>query len=137
MDVKPLEVEVRWRDKVAVLELRGEIDGFSEAALGAAYAETGNAGTVVLDFARVAYINSSGIALIVGLLAKARASHRPVLACSLSPHYAEIFEITRLSDFMGIFPDEESAVGEAVSKRSTGEKQTEKTGREKEETRRP
>jgi anti-anti-sigma regulatory factor len=45
-------------------------------------------------------------------LAKARASHKRLLACNLSEHYVEIFNITRLSDFMGIFPDEQSAVSE-------------------------
>ena len=49
----------------------------------------------------------------MGLLAKARAAHRSLLACNLSEHYVEIFNITRLSDFMSIFPDEESAVVEA------------------------
>ena len=46
------------------------------------------------------YINSTGIALIVGLLAKARASKRCLLAYGLSDHYVEIFNITRLSDFV-------------------------------------
>jgi len=45
----------------------------------------------------VGYINSTGIALIVGLVARARASHRSLLACNLSEHYVEIFNITRLS----------------------------------------
>jgi anti-sigma B factor antagonist len=61
----------------------------------------------------VDYINSTGIALIVGLLAKARASRRSLLACNLSQHYVEIFNITRLSDFVSVFPDEESALSEA------------------------
>jgi len=50
------------------------------------------------------------IALIVGLLAKARASGIEMRAFGLSPHYREIFEITRLADFLAINPDEESAV---------------------------
>jgi anti-anti-sigma factor len=58
----------------------------------------------------VDYINSTGIALIVGLLARARKSHRRLLACGLSEHYIEIFQITRLADFMTVFPDEKSAV---------------------------
>jgi anti-sigma B factor antagonist len=49
----------------------------------------------------------------VGLLARARASKRRLLACNLSEHYMEIFDITRLSDFMSVFPDEESAISEA------------------------
>ena len=47
----------------------------------------GDARTVVLDFADVDYINSTGIALIVGLLAKARRSTATVRAFGLSEHY--------------------------------------------------
>ena len=47
------------------------------------------------------------------LLAQARASKRRLLACNLSEHYVEIFEITRLSDFISVLPDEESAIAEA------------------------
>ena len=56
----------------------------------------------MLDFSRVDYINSTGIALVVGLLAKARAAHIPLTAVGLSDHYREIFTITRLSDFIEI-----------------------------------
>ena len=70
----------------------------------------GDPTTVVLNFAHVDYINSTGIALIVGLLARARKEHRTVRAFGLSEHYRQIFDITRLSDFMGIYPDEDSAV---------------------------
>jgi anti-anti-sigma factor len=107
-------VEVRLESDVAVLDLMGEINGFAEEALNTAYqqAHAKDTNTILLNFEGVDYINSTGIALIVGLLAKARASHKRLLACNLSEHYVEIFNITRLSDFMGIFPDEQSAVSE-------------------------
>ena len=115
MAVRHLEAEVRHKRTVVVLDLRGEINGFAQEALDAAYseAESNDPETILLNFEGVDYINSTGIALIVGLLAKARASHKRLLACNLSEHYVEIFNITRLSDFMGIFPDEQSAVIEA------------------------
>ena len=65
-------------------------------------------GQLLLDFANVEYINSTGIALIVGLLARARTDQRPVSARGLSEHYREIFEITRLSDFMTILAEDSS-----------------------------
>lgn len=115
MAVRHLNVEVRREGSVAVLDLAGEINGFAEEALNAAYAEAEakEPQTILLNFEGVDYINSTGIALIVGLLARARATHRRLLACNLSEHYVEIFNITRLSDFMSVFPDEESAVAEA------------------------
>jgi anti-anti-sigma factor len=95
-----------------VVDMRGEINGFAEEALNAAYAEAEahGSGAILLNFEDVDYMNSTGIALIVGLLARARASKRSLLACGLSDHYVEIFNITRLSDFMSVFKDEESAI---------------------------
>jgi anti-sigma B factor antagonist len=114
MAVRHLEAEVRQERGGVILDLRGEINGFAQEALDAAYAEADakDTKTILLNFEGVDYINSTGIALIVGLLAKARASHKRLLAFGLSDHYVEIFEITRLSDFMSVFPDEESAMRE-------------------------
>ena len=112
MPAKHLEATVRQEPGVAVMDLTGEINGFAQEALDAAYAEaeSNDPGAILLNFEEVDYINSTGIALIVGLLAKARVSKRRLVAYGLSDHYVEIFEITRLSDFMGVFPDEESAM---------------------------
>ena len=70
---------------------------------------------VVLNFEGAGYINSTSIAVIVGILARARAAGIQVRAYGLTPHYREIFEITRLADFMAINPDEDSAVSGALS----------------------
>jgi anti-anti-sigma factor len=112
MAVRHLEAEVRQERGGVVLDLRGEINGFAQDALDAAYAEaeSNDSEVILLNFEGVDYINSTGIALIVGLLAKARVSKRRLVAYGLSDHYVEIFEITRLSDYMGVFPDEESAI---------------------------
>ena len=56
-----------------MIELTGDVDRDAEAALDAAYAQVGKTESVVLDFTGVDYINSTGIAVIVGLLARARA----------------------------------------------------------------
>ena len=100
-----LEARVQRGDGIATVALAGDVDGGAREALDAAYTEAAGAATLLLDFGDVAYINSTGIALIVGLLARARAQERPVSACGLSEHYREIFEITRLSDFMTILAD--------------------------------
>ena len=108
---------VRRRDGVAVIDLAGDVDASAEPALERAWAEaTADAPeAVVLNFAGPGYINSTGIALIVGVLAKGRAAGIEVRAFGLTPHYREIFEITRLADFMTIYPDEATATTEAAS----------------------
>jgi len=97
-------VKVQVRDDTPVLELCGDINGFAEDALHEAFdeAETHGGSEIRFDFDQVTYINSTGIALIVGLLARARKSKRAIVATGLSEHYREIFTITRLSDFMEI-----------------------------------
>jgi anti-anti-sigma factor len=106
------KAQVRNNAGVATIDMQGEINSFAEAALSAAYsqAENNNPARVVLNFTGVDYINSTGIALIVGLLARARKSHRGMAVFGLTDHYKEIFQITRLSDFMTIYADEAAAV---------------------------
>jgi anti-anti-sigma factor len=110
------EATTRVLPGAAVIELSGEVDGSAAGVLTDAYQTAVGAGaelgTVVLDFAAVDYINSTGIALIVSVLARARAERRKVVACGLSPHYREIFDITRLSDFIELFPDLDHAVSQ-------------------------
>src|SRR5690349_18181639 len=117
MPAKQFEANVRLRPGGAVIDVHGEIDGFADGILKTAYAEAESKDpeVILLNFADVSYINSTGVALIVGLLAKARASKRRMLACGLSDHYLAIFNITRLSDFVTVFPDEESALTGAAN----------------------
>ncbi len=119
MASRTLEATVRHhRPQVAIIELHGEINAFAEDTLNAAYAdaEAQEPQTILLNFADVDYINSTGIALIVSLLARARKAHRRLLASGLSPHYVEICNITRLADFMSVFPDESSALNGAPAR---------------------
>lgn len=115
MQTTRFEAPVRFRDGIAIMDLRGDIDAGAGDGLDTAYGsvESRGARALLLNFGSVGYINSTGIALVVGLLARARRDHRPVQAFGLSDHYREIFQITRLSDFMAIFPDENAAVTSA------------------------
>jgi anti-anti-sigma factor len=111
MATRELEVAVRQRGGAAVIDLVGDVDASAEDALQRGYDQAAAlGGRVVLNFAGTDYINSTGIALIVGLLAQARARDIEITACGLSEHYREIFEITRLADFMRIADNEDGAV---------------------------
>jgi anti-sigma B factor antagonist len=105
------EAAVSTVGTLAVVALSGEVDGAAAAVLISAYDEAviSKPAAVLLDFAGVDYINSTGIALIVSVLAKARAEGRRVVASGLSDHYRQIFDITRLSDFIQLYADVESA----------------------------
>ncbi len=116
MPQRELEARVRHHNGTAIIDLRGELDAEAEDALDRAYGEATASGAehgsshVLLNFEQVSYMNSKGIALLIGLLMRARGEDRQVLACGLSDHYREIFTITRLVDYMAPFPDEASAL---------------------------
>jgi len=111
MPFQAFDSHIRKEGDTAIIDLQGEINGLAEAGLNHAYTQAEvNASTIVLNFSQVDYINSTGIALIVGLLARARKERKTLAVYGLSPHYREIFEITRLVDFMKVFEDETSAI---------------------------
>jgi anti-sigma B factor antagonist len=120
MDItSPLEAVVATRGTgagaadEAQITLRGRIDRDADVAMSDAYREAAALGSPVIhvDFSGVDYINSTGIALIVRLLADARRDHREIRASGLSEHYREIFRITRLADYMTLIDDETTTQG--------------------------
>jgi anti-anti-sigma factor len=105
------EATVTRTDDGSVVVMSGTVNRAAKQALEAAYEEAvAHPGRVLMDFRAVDYINSTGIAVIVGVLAMARAEDREVGAFGLTDHYREVFSITRLSDFMTIYEDETAAV---------------------------
>ncbi|HEX7098716.1 MAG TPA: STAS domain-containing protein [Acidimicrobiia bacterium] len=106
------DVTTRVEDGRLLVTMTGDVNAGAASKMEEvqnAVADTGLRG-VVLDFGKVDYINSTGIALIVSLLARARAANVEVVAFGLTDHYRQIFQITRLSDFVGIYPDKASAL---------------------------
>src|SRR5437660_12770179 len=100
MTAKSLEAHVRHQPRVAIIDLHGEINAFAEDVLNTAYADADSrkADAILLNFSEVDYINSTVIALIDSLLARARKSQRRLLACGLSNHYVQRLHIPRRVD---------------------------------------
>jgi anti-sigma B factor antagonist len=97
---------------VSVIDIDGEINAFAENALMDAYtqATSGGAQTILLNFAGLEYMNSSGIGLLVTLLIRANRQKQRLQACGLSEHYKQIFELTRLNEAIMIYDDEGQAL---------------------------
>jgi anti-sigma B factor antagonist len=112
MNKNVLEIKMRSQGTLAVIELIGEISSAADEILNRAYEDAirANPGAILINFSKVDYINSTGIALILNLLVKAGRSHRRLVGYGLSDHYRELFRITRLADFMRIVKDEAAAM---------------------------
>lgn len=117
MGTSTFSAKVRQEKQIVVIDLAGAINLQADQAFNQAYSEamSMNFDTIALNFSEVDYINSSGIALIVELLAQARKTHKRLVVYGLSDHYLEIFQITRLADFMDIFEDETRALSVELS----------------------
>jgi anti-sigma B factor antagonist len=95
-----------------VIDITGEINAFAENALMEAYTQATSQGAkqIVLNFSNLAYMNSSGIGLLVTLLIRANRQKQRLVACGLSEHYQQIFELTRLNEAIVIYPSEAEAL---------------------------
>lgn len=108
-----MEVRAARGDASAsVIDIRGEVTAASESALMDAYALATASGArlILLNFADLEYMNSSGIGLLVTLLIRANRQGQKIAAFGLSDHYRDIFELTRLDEAIHIFATEHEAV---------------------------
>ncbi len=97
---------------VGVIDVEGQVTGFAEKVMNEAYEEASANGVtfVLINFEKLEYMNSSGIGLLVTILIRAQRSKCKLAACALSPHYRQIFELTRLEDAIAIFETEADAL---------------------------
>jgi anti-sigma B factor antagonist len=97
---------------VRVIDITGEITGFSEKEISAAHDEASQGGVaaVVLNFEGLEYMNSGGIGLLVTTLIRAQRSGHRLMAYGLTDHYCQIFSLTRLDEAIEIFDDEAAAL---------------------------
>jgi anti-sigma B factor antagonist len=99
----------------SIIDIQGEITGFAEDPLMDAVNEASTPATraIILNCAGLEYMNSSGIGLLVTLLIRLNRQKQRLLAYGLSEHYRHIFELTRLTDAIGVYDDEAAALAAA------------------------
>jgi len=98
--------------QAGIIDIQGEVTATAETALMEAYAQASNGNTraILLNFSGLEYMNSSGIGLVVTLLIRVNRQKQRLLACGLSDHYKQIFELTRLNEAIGIYDTEAEAL---------------------------
>ncbi|HJW89265.1 MAG TPA: STAS domain-containing protein [Anaerolineales bacterium] len=99
-------------DQSSVIDIEGEVNSAAENALMDAYTQATSAGArnLILNFAGLEYMNSSGIGLLVTLLIRVQRQKQRLLAANLSDHYRQIFELTRLNEAISIYSSESEAI---------------------------
>ena len=107
-----VQMNVRREPGAAIISIVGEMTGFAESALMEAYNEAMKEGAqaLVLNFKDLEYMNSTGIGLLVTLLIRTQRQQQRLMACGLSEHYRQIFDLTRLNEAIGIYETEADAL---------------------------
>jgi anti-sigma B factor antagonist len=102
---------VRQVAGAGIVDIEGDLTAQAEQMLSDAYARASEGSdAIILNFAGLEYMNSSGIGLLVTLLIRANRQKKRLLTCGLSEHYRHIFQLTRLDDAIGIYATEADAL---------------------------
>jgi len=97
---------------VSVIRFEGDIAGTSKNAVLAAFHGLPKEASqvVLLDFTKVAYINSGGISLMVQLLMEADKAGQKVHVFGLSRHFEKVFAVAGIDKYAKLSHDQPSAL---------------------------
>jgi anti-sigma B factor antagonist len=104
------KAKVERNGSLAVLRFEGDVTSTSkEAVLGSYEKLPGDTTEILLDFSKVQYLNSSGIALVIQLLMEANKSGQKVQTFGLTPHFQKVFTMLGLTKYTTLHPSESAA----------------------------
>ena len=109
----PLEIQQREREGIVILDLAGRITVGNEASLLRAKVgelTAGGSKNLVLNLARVDYIDSTGLGALVMIATTLRKSGGNVKLLNLNRRHIELLVMTKLATVFEIFADEQDAV---------------------------
>jgi anti-sigma B factor antagonist len=108
--VKMEEIPCGGGAPIIVLRFAGDITSTSQAAVLGTHQELpGSARRILLDFSKVEYLNSSGIALVIQMMIAANKRGQTIQTFGLTPHFQKIFTMVGITKYTTIHPDEETA----------------------------
>ncbi|MEI8308202.1 MAG: STAS domain-containing protein [Chloroflexales bacterium] len=107
-----LTVSTRDREGVAIVDLVGDVTTFAEEKINSAYREVTNKGTrfVLLNFRQNDYINSAGIAILIGIVTEVNRNGQKLAVSGLSQHFQKIFRMVGLAQYAEIYQNEDEAI---------------------------
>ena len=97
-------------DPITVIRFNGDITSTSQAAVTGTYeALPETAKRILLDFSKVEYLNSSGIALVIQMMIAASKKGQKIVTFGLTPHFVKVFTMVGITKYTSLHPDEKTA----------------------------
>ncbi|MDF2668853.1 MAG: anti-anti-sigma factor [Paenibacillus sp.] len=106
-----LVIEERAIAGGVILDMKGDLTKDAEGILlhqrkwAEEYSEEAR---VILNFSKVEYINSAGIAVLIRLAQTVKKASITLYAFGINTHYQKMFRLIGLTEFIMIYPDEYS-----------------------------
>jgi anti-anti-sigma factor len=109
---KEIQVSISQKDDVSILQIKGDVTAMTGESIEEAYQKVSTAGAkkILLYFDKDGYINSGGIAILIGIASESRKNGQTVRMTGLSGHFQKIFNMVGLTKYTEIFQTEESAL---------------------------
>lgn len=114
---KETVVNLRKADNAAIIDLQGDVNASGERAIKGAYRSATEQGArnILFNLEEAEYINTSGIAVLIGIVMEAQKAEQKVLVYGVSSHYKKIFELVRLPMYVEMCDTEEEALASILS----------------------
>ena len=98
--------------RVYIIDLAGQLVSSADSAVLNAFqqASDNRARVVILNLSQLAYKNSSGIKLLVKLLARSKAAGQRLFAAGLNEEYRNIFQVTQVDQAIPVYASEADAL---------------------------
>ena len=104
------EVQCGTGTPITVLRFAGDITSASETAvLGTYRGLPEEAKRILLDFSKVEYLNSSGIALVIQMMIAASKHGQTIKTFGLTPHFQKVFTMVGITKYTSLHSDEQAA----------------------------
>jgi anti-sigma B factor antagonist len=109
--VEEIQVNLRLEDKLAIVDLSGDVTSLAEKKLLAAYekAVAQKIKWLIFNFSKVNYINSAGMSVMITILTRSQNQGINLRAFGLSLHFQKIFDMVGLLKYIPLFADENEA----------------------------
>ncbi len=107
-----IQVSIREENDATVIDLVGDVTTFAEDVIYQAYqtASTDGAANIIFNFRENDYINSAGIAILIGVVTEARKKDQKLLMTGLSVHFQKIFRMVGLTQYADLYPSVDEAL---------------------------
>lgn len=108
--VKVEQVTCNPGDPITVIRFNGDITSTSQVAVTGTYESLPEAAKrILLDFSKVEYLNSSGIALVIQMMIAASKKGQKIVTFGLTPHFVKVFTMVGITKYTSLHPDEKTA----------------------------